>query len=134
MKTVTQPSCPRTMSVSSSSDEQSLRRVSIGHADLDDGDLIAVEVEGKKLAVCRIGGEYRAFEDRCPHMDWPLTEGYIVDDTLYCSLHLASFDPKTGSCLGPPASNPLCMIRIAEEEGELVVYMPNPTSSPPTQK
>jgi toluene monooxygenase system ferredoxin subunit len=34
--------------------------------DLREGKITGIEVAGKKLALFNVGGEIRAFEDRCP--------------------------------------------------------------------
>lgn len=43
----------------------------------------------------RVGGEWRAFLDECPHRKVPLSEGRVEDDgSLFCSYHGWRFDGK----------------------------------------
>lgn len=47
-------------------------------------------------------GEWRAFEDACPHRKVPLSEGRVEDDgTLLCSYHAWRFD-GSGACTAIP--------------------------------
>ena len=36
--------------------------------DLWEGELTGVEAGGKKIVLLNVGGEIRAYEDRCPHL------------------------------------------------------------------
>ncbi len=40
-------------------------------ADLWAGELTGVRLGGKKIVLVNVGGEIRAFEDRCPHLAEP---------------------------------------------------------------
>ena len=42
---------------------------------LDDGRVRAVTVDRRTLAVCRVGDEYGALDNRCPHQGGPACEG-----------------------------------------------------------
>ena len=43
------------------------RWVAVDVSDLEAGAMRALEIEGRKLLVCRAGSEFYALENRCPH-------------------------------------------------------------------
>jgi nitrite reductase/ring-hydroxylating ferredoxin subunit len=69
-------------------------------AQLESAAMIGVTAAGTPLAVCRIGGEYFAFRDRCPHQGAALSGGCIVEGFVECPQHFALFDVRTGDSDG----------------------------------
>ncbi|GMH40215.1 hypothetical protein BSKO_08119 [Bryopsis sp. KO-2023] len=72
--------------------------------DLDPSLPHAVRLLGKEIVLWRDGrGDWRAFEDVCPHRMVPLSEGRInpADGTLMCSYHGWRFG-SDGSCVDIP--------------------------------
>lgn len=49
--------------------------------ELDDGDRILVELEGRFIGVYNVGGEYYAYTDWCPHQGGPVCEGELAGTT-----------------------------------------------------
>lgn len=76
--------------------------------DLDEGDVKTV-LAGRNVVVLTLHeGRYGALDNRCPHENAPLGEGYIDRGWLICPLHLYEFDPHDGHPSptyeeGPPA-------------------------------
>ena len=70
-------------------------------ADLWIGEMVGIEAEGQKILILNAGGEVRAYEDRCPHLSSPLSEGDLDGTTLTCSTHLWEFDCMTGEGINP---------------------------------
>ena len=64
---------------------------------------IAVEVEGKKIALFHIDEEYYAIDDECSHAGGSLSEGDVSGQTVMCPLHGAEFDIKSGQAVSEPA-------------------------------
>jgi len=65
------------------------------------------DVEGQEMLVINVEGKFYAFENRCPHMGYPLFFGSLEGDTLICGFHSAKFNVKTGKSLGPVTSESL---------------------------
>ncbi len=86
-------------------------------------ELHPVSVAGRELVLCTVEGQLCAFDDACPHMNWPLSYGFLEDGVVYCSLHMASFDPCSGRCLGPPADRSLTLYEVEEDGGALYVII-----------
>lgn len=66
---------------------------------------VGVRVLGRPYVVVRLGGELRAFDDRCPHRFAPMHIGRVVGDTLQCKYHGWRFGAD-GSCVEVPSNAP----------------------------
>lgn len=62
-----------------------------------------VEVEGKRIALFNLGGEFYAIADTCTHRGGPLSEGSLEGEEVECPWHGARFNIKSGEVTGPPA-------------------------------
>lgn len=54
------------------------------------------------IVVTRTKNGVSAFHDRCPHAQWPISDGEIIDDKLVCPGHGWQFNITTGQCLNSP--------------------------------
>jgi 3-phenylpropionate/trans-cinnamate dioxygenase ferredoxin component len=73
-------------------------------SELQDGSIRTLELDGKKLAVARIGGAFHVIENTCCHRGGPLGEGTLADNIVTCPWHGWRFDVATGACLNNPAA------------------------------
>jgi nitrite reductase/ring-hydroxylating ferredoxin subunit len=69
-------------------------------------------VEDHEILVVNVEGELYAFENRCPHMGYPLYFGRLEGKVLTCGFHYAKFDVTTGKSLGSVTDKPLKKFRI----------------------
>ena len=92
-------------------------------SDLPEGTPVAVELSsGEGLCLVKVQGEVYAFEDRCSHAEFPLSDGEMVDDhAIECSLHGAQFDVRTGEAIEAPASESLSLYEVKLEDGDILV-------------
>ncbi len=67
------------------------------------GEAKMVEVEGKKIAIFNLEGDYYAIDNTCPHARGPLSEGEVEGEAVTCPWHGSEFNIKTGEALRPPA-------------------------------
>ena len=67
------------------------------------GQALAVEVNGKRIALCNVDGAYYAIDDECPHRSALLSEGELTGKLITCPQHGAVFDVTTGDVLEGPA-------------------------------
>ncbi|MCY4102467.1 MAG: non-heme iron oxygenase ferredoxin subunit [bacterium] len=76
-----------------------------GRDDLGDGEARCFAVEGRRVALVRIGEEFFAIDDTCSHADYSLAEGDVDADecALECPAHGSLFDLRTGEALTLPA-------------------------------
>jgi nitrite reductase/ring-hydroxylating ferredoxin subunit len=58
---------------------------------------------GTPIVLIRDRDNVVAYLDRCPHAQWPVSEGEIDHGILHCPGHGWQFDVVTGRCLNAPA-------------------------------
>jgi len=73
-----------------------------GVQDLRDGEMMSVQVGGRKVLLARVGGRFYATAARCPHWGGPLPEGTLHGTRLLCPWHKGTFDVRSGDLLEPP--------------------------------
>lgn len=83
-------------------------KIEISLAEIPLDSLFRVEGPEASLVLVRRGGSITAFEDRCPHAHWPLSEGELKNGILYCVGHGWEFDVLSGRCLTVPG----CSLRL----------------------
>lgn len=76
-----------------------------------------VKVGKKAIVVIRQQDELYALEDRCSHEDYPLSDGFLDDGVISCSLHGARFDLKTGDALSMPAYEGVATFKVQNNSG-----------------
>jgi toluene monooxygenase system ferredoxin subunit len=93
--------------------------------DLWAGELTGVQLGEKKIVLLNVGGEIRAFEDRCPHLGSQLSEGVLDGCTLTCANHLWEFDALTGKGTNPGGCQ-LTVVGTRVREGQIEILAPAP--------
>lgn len=78
-------------------------------------------VNNLECAVARLQGKAYATSNYCTHLDCLLSSGKLVDDGLGCSCHGSVFDLETGEPVYPPATEPIQIYPVREEDGEVFV-------------
>jgi 3-phenylpropionate/trans-cinnamate dioxygenase ferredoxin subunit len=78
-------------------------------------------VNNLECAVARLNGKAYATSNYCTHLDCLLSSGKLVDDGLGCSCHGSVFDLETGEPVYPPATEPIQVYPVREEDGEVFV-------------
>lgn len=78
-------------------------------ADLRDGELIPVEINGRPVVLVRHAGSFYAVQNNCSHKDFPLSEAGFDprDEVLVCAWHGGCFDLRTGEAVVLPAVDPV---------------------------
>lgn len=93
--------------------------------DLPPGESLLVELDGIRIAVFNLDGEFYAIEDVCTHDGGPLVEGEILDGgQVECPRHGARFDIRTGEALSMPAFEPTPSYEVQVEGGDIYVERP----------
>lgn len=90
-------------------------------ADLPPGTSLCVTVDGHKIALFNLDGEYFAIDDTCSHADASLSEGEIEGNCVICPRHGARFDIRTGQALSLPAWAPVDTYEVRVEGEEILV-------------
>jgi nitrite reductase (NADH) small subunit/3-phenylpropionate/trans-cinnamate dioxygenase ferredoxin subunit len=66
--------------------------------EIPDGQGRTFRAGGRAVAVFRVGDDYFALDDRCPHMGASLGLGEVRDGMVICDRHLWSFRLSDGAC------------------------------------
>jgi 3-phenylpropionate/trans-cinnamate dioxygenase ferredoxin component len=93
--------------------------------DLDNGELMAVEVDGEPICLAKVDGSIYAFTDNCTHISGPLNEGELDGDVLTCPWHGAQFNVRTGEVLRGPARQDILTYPVQVEETSILVSLPD---------
>ena len=89
--------------------------------ELAPGQWRAVDVDGARIAVFYLDGEYYAIEDVCTHDGGQLTGGSIEGSEIVCPRHGARFCIKTGAALTAPAYEATAQFPVRIENGAVQV-------------
>src|SRR5919108_4485336 len=78
-------------------------------AELRDGELIPIQIDGTPVVLVRHAGEFFAVQNNCTHQDFPLSEAGFDprDGVLVCAWHGGCFDIRTGEAVVPPVTEPV---------------------------
>lgn len=96
--------------------------------DLADGEARRFDLDGRRVAVVRLGDDVYAIGDRCSHADVSLSEGDVdADDcTLECPQHGSAFDLRTGAALTLPAVRPVPVYSVVVRDGDVLLTLDDP--------
>ncbi|KQM27495.1 MULTISPECIES: FAD-dependent oxidoreductase [unclassified Sphingomonas] len=100
----------------------------IDASELAEGAIIAGELDGRDIVIVRHGGRICALSGTCTHFKAPLADGIVIDGTIRCPWHHASFDVTTGEAVGAPAFAPLDRFEVIEADGRIRIDGPAPTA------
>ena len=70
--------------------------------DISSDSLLRIEHKEETVVLIQTKGHYSAFLDRCPHANWPLSQGELNDGVLECLGHGWRFNVLTGDCITVP--------------------------------
>lgn len=93
--------------------------------DIGDGEARRFDVDGRVLAVVRLGSDVYVLGDRCSHGDFSLSEGEVEADdcTIECPKHGSLFDLRTGDALTLPAVRPVPKYEASVVDGDVMVEL-----------
>jgi nitrite reductase/ring-hydroxylating ferredoxin subunit len=83
--------------------------------------VLALEVRGLPLVVCRAGGRLFALENRCPHAYQLLSEGKLRGFVLECPFHGGTLDVRDGSPVSAPIRRPAASYPVRDAGGRIEI-------------
>jgi naphthalene 1,2-dioxygenase ferredoxin component len=93
-------------------------------SDIPDGDVIGRVVDGREIALYRLGDEVLATDARCTHGDASLCGGFVEPDgSIECPLHQGRFDIRTGRALCAPLTQDLAVHAVQVVDGRVRVQV-----------
>lgn len=84
---------------------------------------LRVTVDGKIICIYAIEAGICATQDRCPHGNASLSEGWVEDGTIECPLHQGVFDIRSGKPLKPPVDTDIEVYSVKVENGVIFVAL-----------
>jgi toluene monooxygenase system ferredoxin subunit len=84
------------------------------------GEMVGLELRGKRVLIVNVDGDIRAYEDRCLHRSLPLSWGKLIGSRLLCGGHEWEYDACTGQGINP-SGVALRRYEVQVEEGEILV-------------
>ena len=101
-----------------------VRRIPVAKAaDLEEGTMQMVEVDGTLILVVRQEGLY-ALQGTCSHEYFELDKGFLTNGSITCALHFSRFELEDGEPLDLPAELPLVTFPASEIDGDIVLELP----------
>jgi naphthalene 1,2-dioxygenase system ferredoxin subunit len=91
--------------------------------DLWDNAGMAVTVQGRELALFRVGDEVMATDPMCTHGHARLCDGFVEGHEVECPLHQARFDLRTGAVRCGPATEGVAVYPVRIDGGRVWVEL-----------
>jgi nitrite reductase (NADH) small subunit len=86
-----------------------------------EGELARAEAAGREICLANVAGTLRAMDNRCPHRDGPLHEGWIENGEIVCPWHGWSFDPVSGACTN--ARGPVDVFAVKVQGADVLIQI-----------
>ncbi|HUH87600.1 MAG TPA: non-heme iron oxygenase ferredoxin subunit [Pusillimonas sp.] len=90
---------------------------------VDEDESLAIELDGKQLALHHTEGEYFVTDNVCTHQYALLSDGYIEDGCVECPLHQAQFDLRTGKAMCAPATEDIKVYEVKTEGDDILIAL-----------
>jgi naphthalene 1,2-dioxygenase system ferredoxin subunit len=87
------------------------------------GDVTAVIVGDKELALYEVDGEVYASDNRCTHGDALLSDGFLEGNQIECPFHQGRFDVCTGKALCAPLTKDIRVYPVRIENKRILVKL-----------
>ena len=87
------------------------------------GDVTAVIVGDKDLALYEVDGEVYASDNRCTHGDALLSDGFLEGNQIECPFHQGRFDICTGKALCAPLTEDIRVYPVRIENNRIWVKL-----------
>jgi glycine betaine catabolism B len=80
-----------------------------------------VDVDGQKILIANVNGEYYAIGSICTHEGGPLADGTLHDYEVECPWHGSKFDIRTGQVTNPPVDEPEPSYEIKVDGNQILI-------------
>lgn len=86
-------------------------------------DVVALEAEGREIAVFGVDGQFYATDNICTHGHARLCDGFLLGEEIECPLHQGRFDVRDGRALCSPLRDNLATYPVRIEDGVVFVAL-----------
>lgn len=92
--------------------------------EIPDGDVVGRVIDGREVALYRLGDEVLATDALCTHGDANLCGGFVEPDgSIECPLHQGRFDIRSGRALCAPLTRDLTVHAVRLDAGRVLVKL-----------
>jgi naphthalene 1,2-dioxygenase system ferredoxin subunit len=91
--------------------------------DVFKGEVMAVNVQGKEIALYEVQGELYATDNLCTHGAARLSDGFLEGREIECPFHQGRFDVCTGKALCAPLTENIRVYPVRIENKRVFVNM-----------
>ena len=91
--------------------------------DVFEGEVMAVNVQGKEIALYEVQGELYATDNLCTHGAARLSDGFLEGREIECPFHQGRFDVCTGKALFAPLTENIRVYPVRIENKRVFVNM-----------
>ena len=88
-----------------------------------EGDVTAIQINGKEIAYYEVEGEIFATDNICTHGRARLSDGFLEGKEIECPLHQGRFDVCTGKALCAPLHKDIQTYPIKIENGKVFINL-----------
>jgi naphthalene 1,2-dioxygenase system ferredoxin subunit len=92
-------------------------------AAVPEGDVTAVNINGKDIAIYDVEGDIYATDNICTHGHARLSDGFLEGKEIECPLHQGRFDVCTGKALCAPLNEDIKIYPVKVDNGRVFVNM-----------
>jgi 3-phenylpropionate/trans-cinnamate dioxygenase ferredoxin subunit len=84
------------------------------------------DVDGLRLCVVNVHGDFSVIGDECSHQDYSLSEGEVWPDEreIECPKHGSTFSLTTGEPRSLPATQPVPVYAVRVDGDDVMVTLP----------
>jgi 3-phenylpropionate/trans-cinnamate dioxygenase ferredoxin subunit len=93
-------------------------------SDFINSDRLFIDIDGEKIVILKVAGQYYAIADVCSHDDGPVGEGVLEGLEIVCPRHGARFDIQTGQVLALPAFVDIPAYPVRVLNGQIEIGLP----------
>ena len=89
--------------------------------DVREGDVTAVEIAGREIALYRVDGQLHATANICTHGQARLCDGFLEGHEIECPLHQGKFDVRTGRAVCAPVTEDIRTYPVKAMDGRVLL-------------
>ncbi|MFV3335501.1 non-heme iron oxygenase ferredoxin subunit [Pseudomonas sp. NY15437] len=91
--------------------------------DIPEGDVVAIKVKGREIALYEVEGEIYATDNLCTHGAARMSDGFLDGREIECPLHQGRFDVCTGRAMCAPLTEDIRTYSVKIENQRIMLYL-----------
>lgn len=91
--------------------------------ELQPGKMKRIDIDGRRILLANVGGDFYATADTCTHEEASLSAGSLKGELVKCPLHGSRFNLRTGEVLEEPAEENLKTYAVRVEGKDILIAL-----------